>query len=109
MDIVDLDKAAIEIARKHLLQGISYREIGRIYHASPSTIHRRLTKWLSENRFELRDKAGDRSKAIVIAVDDDLGEALARKTGIWRARVVRISGVEQAFTYEYQDKPESEN
>ena len=34
---------------------------------------------------------------------------MVRKTGIWRARVVRISGVEEAYTEHYLEKPESES
>jgi DNA-binding transcriptional regulator LsrR (DeoR family) len=109
MDIIDLDKTAIEIARKHLLQGISYREIGNIYHASPSTIYRRLTKWLNENRFELRDKVKDGDGPTKIEVDDDLGEALVRKTGLWRARVVRISRLETASYEKERKTPEKED
>jgi uncharacterized protein YjcR len=60
MDVIDLDKSAAEIARKHLLKGMTFRELGRIYHASPSTIQRRLTKWLAKNRFDLHDRMGEK-------------------------------------------------
>ncbi len=101
MEIIDLDKSAAEIARKHLLNGVSFRDLGQIYHASPSTIQRRLTKWLVENRFDLRDRMGERKTAVIIARDDELGERLARKMGIWRARVVHITGAEEAYRAEY--------
>ena len=65
-----------------------------MYYTSPSTIHRRLTKWLAEGRFELQDKTVANNDMRVVARDDGLGEELVRRTGIWRARVVRIAGVE---------------
>ena len=109
MEIIDLDKLALEIAQKHLLQNISYRELGKTYYASPSTIHRRLRQWLTGNRFELHDKLAAKTNAFINGRDDDLGEMLVRKTGIWRARVVRISGVEPACTQSYLEKRESES
>jgi DNA-binding transcriptional regulator LsrR (DeoR family) len=107
MDTINLDNLALEIARKHLLKSMSFRELGELYYAAPSTIHRRLIKWLKEDRFDLRDKQADTQTAFIIARDDDLAETLVRKTGIWRARVVRISGVESAYTRQYQENPES--
>jgi DNA-binding transcriptional regulator LsrR (DeoR family) len=100
MDVIDLDKSAAEIARKHLLKGVSFRELGRTYHASPSTVQRRLTRWLTENRFDLRDRMSEKKTAVIVARDDELGERLARKTGIWRARVVQITGAEEAYRTE---------
>jgi|GEM_PF-634779 len=108
MEIIDLDKSALEIARKHLLQNISYRELGKKYYASPATIHRRLTKWLSEGRFDLHDKLEGKTAAFISAREDELGELLTRKTGIWRARVARISGVEPAYTLQIPEKPDPE-
>jgi DNA-binding transcriptional regulator LsrR (DeoR family) len=107
MDVIDLDNQALEIARKHLLENISFTELGRLYYAAPSTIHRRLARWLADDRFELKDKQGERKTAFVSGKDDELGEVLARKTGIWRARVVRITGVEPAYTQEYLGNPAS--
>ena len=109
MDVIDLDNLASEIARKHLLENVSFRELGKMYYTSPSTIHRRLTKWLADGRFELQDKLGTKKAAFAISRDDSLGEALVRKTGIWRARVVRISGVEEAYTEHYLEKPDSQS
>jgi len=109
LDIIDLDKLASEIARKHLLENVSFRELGKMYYTSPSTIHRRLTKWLAEGRFALQDKTATNNDVRVISRDDGLGEELVRKTGIWRARVVRISGVEEAYTEHYLEKPDSQN
>ncbi len=106
MDVIHLDKQALDIARKHLLENVSFRELSRRYYVSPSTIHRRLAKWLNENRFDLLDRA-ESGTAIAGAVDEGLGEALARKTGIWRARAVRVEGVDAAFTDQYREKPQS--
>ncbi|MGA7728965.1 MAG: hypothetical protein WBQ62_05660 [Dehalococcoidales bacterium] len=107
MDIIDLDKLASEIARKHLLENVSFRELGKMYYTSPSTIHRRLTKWLAEGRFELQDKTVANNDMRVVARDDGLGEELVRRTGIWRARVVRIAGVEAACSGNNGEQPES--
>lgn len=107
MEIIDVEKVALEIASKHLLKNTSFRELGHTYYASPSTIHRRLTKWLKEDRFELRDKFAGKISAFISAQENELGELLARKTGIWRARVVRVSGVEEAYKYQSSEKPES--
>jgi DNA-binding transcriptional regulator LsrR (DeoR family) len=96
LDIIDLDNLASEIARKHLLENVSFRELGKMYYAAPSTIHRRLKKWLADGRFELQDKTAADNDVRVISRDDALGEELVRRTGIWRARVVRIAGVEAA-------------
>jgi DNA-binding transcriptional regulator LsrR (DeoR family) len=109
MNIINLDNLALEIARKHLLKNVSFKDLGQSYYAAPSTIHRRLKKWLDEDRFDIQDKLANRKTAFVTARDDDLGEALARQTGVWRARVVRISGVEQAYTPQYQERPETVN
>jgi len=57
MDVIDLDKLASEIARKHLLENVSFKELGKMYYTSPSTIHRRLTKWLGGAGAEDRDMA----------------------------------------------------
>ncbi|MFC1946737.1 sugar-binding domain-containing protein [Chloroflexota bacterium] len=92
---IDLDQVALEIARKHLLEKVSFKELGRIYYASPSTIQRRLMKWLEDNRFDITDKLKP-ARPVVVKRDDRLAEELARKTGIWRARVVRISGLDEA-------------
>jgi len=109
MEVIDLDNLALEIAQKHLLKNISYKDLGKTYYASPSTIHRRLRQWLAENRFELHDKLAAKTNAVINGRDDDLGEMLVRKTGIWRARVVRISGVEPAYTRNYLEKRDSES
>ncbi len=109
MDIIDLDNLAAEIARKHLLENVSFRELGKIYYAAPSTIHRRLKKWLADGRFDLQDKQTAKKASFTISRDDSLGEDLVRKTGIWRARVVRITGVDEAYTEHYLEKPETES
>ena len=107
MDIINLDKLALEIARKRLLSNVSYKELGQQYFTSPSTIHRRLSTWLKENRFDLQDKQAARQTAYVEGKDDSLAAELVRKTGIWRARVAHIAGVEPAYTEQYLAEPES--
>jgi DNA-binding transcriptional regulator LsrR (DeoR family) len=109
MDIIDLDSQALEIAKKHILQNVSFKDLGRIYYTSPSTVHRRLMKWLREERFELRDKLAGKKTAYISGREDGLAESLARSTGIWRARVVSVNGVEPAFTQQYLEKPESQD
>ncbi len=76
-----------------------------MYYAAPSTIHRRLKKWLAEGRFELQDKTPANNDVRVISRDDSLGEELVRRTGIWRARVVRIAGVEAACAENNGEQP----
>jgi DNA-binding transcriptional regulator LsrR (DeoR family) len=108
MGEIDLDKMAVEIARKHLLENINFKKLSEIYYAAPSTIHRRLKKWLEEGRFTLQDKQVNNGAKIMLPRDEILGEELVRKTGIWRTRVVQISGVDEAFTDDYLCKPDSE-
>lgn len=111
MGEIDLDEMALEIARKHLLENISFKKLSEKYYAAPSTIHRRLKKWLQEERFALQDKQGkqvNKGANIILPRDEILGEELVRKTGIWRARVVQISGVDEAYTDDYTCKPDSE-
>jgi len=109
LDIIDLDSLASEIARKHLLENVSFRELGKMYFAAPSTIHRRLKKWLADGRFELQDKTAANNDVRVISRDDGLGEELVRRTGIWRARVVRIAGVEAACSENNGEPPVGES
>lgn len=108
METIDLEEAALDIARKHLLQNVSYRELGRTYYTAPSTVQRRLVKWLKEGRFELHDRFESVARARIESLDDELAEALVSRTGIWRARVARITGVEAACGFQYLEKPESE-
>ena len=96
---IDLDQVALEIARKHLLEKVSFKELGKMYYASPSTIQRRLMKWLEDNRFDIIDKLKP-ARPVVLKRDDRLAEELARKTGIWRARVVWISGLDKSESEE---------
>jgi len=103
MDTINLDNVALEIARKRLLQGVSYKELAAQYYTSASTIHRRLTAWLKEDRFDLADRLAARKTAFIVGKDDTLAAQLVRKSGIWRARVVRISGVEAAYSEQYLD------
>ncbi|MDD5191002.1 MAG: sugar-binding domain-containing protein [Dehalococcoidales bacterium] len=108
MEKIDLEKAAPEIARKRLLKNMSYRALGAEYYVSPATIHRRLASWLALNRFELQDTLAGQSNAHISIQDDELGERLARKTGIWRARVVQITSVESACRPPSTEKPDIE-
>lgn len=108
MGEIDLDNMALEIARKHLLENISFKDLGETYYSGPSTIHRRLKKWLKEGRFALEDIQADNPANMELTKDDSLAEELVRKTGIWRARVVQIPGVDAAYTDDYLSVPESE-
>jgi DNA-binding transcriptional regulator LsrR (DeoR family) len=108
MDNINLDHVALEIARQRLLHNTSYKELARLYFTSPSTIHRRLTNWLKENRFDIQDKLAIKKTATVVGKDDKLAAELVQRTGIWRARVVQISGVDAAYTQQYLEEPESE-
>jgi DNA-binding transcriptional regulator LsrR (DeoR family) len=108
MDNINLDHVALEIARQRLLHNTSYKDLARLYFTSPSTIHRRLTNWLKENRFDLQDKLAVKKTAAVAGKDDKLAAELVQRTGIWRARVAQISGVDAAYTEQYLEEPESE-
>lgn len=108
MDNINLEHVALEIARQRLLRNTSYKELARLYFTSPSTIHRRLTNWLKENRFDLQDKLATKKTAMVVGKDDKLAAELVQRTGIWRARVAQISGVDAAYTEQYLEEPESE-
>ena len=103
MEHDELEAQALDIARDHLLYDKSLRELAVIYAASPSTLHRRLAAWKKEGRFELLDRR--MFSARIGSQDGVLQEELARKTNLWRARVVRIEGVEHAATPEYLDDP----
>jgi DNA-binding transcriptional regulator LsrR (DeoR family) len=98
-----LEPLALAIATDHLLRGKSLRELASIYAASPSTLHRRLASWKKEGRFELLDRR--MFSAHVGQQDGPLQEELARKTDVWRARVVSIEGVELASTEDYLRDP----
>ena len=97
----DFDQEALEIAKKYLLERWTLKELAAEYYRSPATLHRRLTGWLDQNRFDLVDNLDDRSAARVVDVDDQLGEQLAARTKIWRAQVASISGAEEAETEGY--------
>src|SRR5262245_61937646 len=98
-DADDLDGQAVSIATDHLLRGRPLRELASVYSASASTLHRRLTSWRAEGRFELVDKRS--LAAQVVSREERLEEELARHTRIWRARVVRVDGVDPAATDDY--------
>jgi DNA-binding transcriptional regulator LsrR (DeoR family) len=108
LDTINLDSFALEIARKRLLQGISYKELARQYYTSPSTIHRRLAVWLRENRFDIQDRLAFKKNASITGKDDRLAGELVRRATIWRARVVQIEGVEAAYTDQYQSESHDE-
>lgn len=102
-----LETLALEIATQNLLKGKSLKQLSQTYPYAPSTIHRRLKTWLAADRFELVDKLESSTTEHVIDIDGRLGEMLAKKTKIWRARVARISGVDAAYTHQYLEKPDS--
>lgn len=96
----DLERNAQEIARKRLLDQASFRDLGRHYGYAPSTIHRRLMRWLQEGRFELIDRHEGGAPRL-LGYDEDLENALVRKTSLWRARVAYVAGAEAATTDSY--------
>src|SRR5262245_12455081 len=98
-DTDELDRQAAAIASDHLLRGKSLRSLAAVYPASASTLHRRLTAVRREGRFELLDKRS--LAARIVSRDERLEEELAHKTRLWRARVVRIDGVDPASTQDY--------
>lgn len=98
-----LENSALEITREYLLKRTHLAVLGQQYHAAPSTVHRRINKWLSEGRFELVDKSDHQAVSRVIEVDTELEEKLVQKTKIWQARIVKVSGTEKAYTEQYME------
>src|SRR5438552_8688007 len=75
----DLERNAREIASRRLLDRASFRDLGQHYRYAPTTIHRRLTSWLQQGRFELIDRH-DGAAPHLLGYDEDLENALVRKT-----------------------------
>ena len=78
-----------------------------MYHRSPATLHRRLTKWLDSGRFELTDTQTAESIPRVVGIDERLSEALSGRTHIWRAHVAVVEGVGDAYSTNYLRPDES--
>ncbi len=98
-----LGNGALEIAREYLLKKVHLEVLGQKYHAAPSTVHRRLNKWLSEGRFDLVDKFDGKSNLQPIELDTELEEKLVQKTKIWQARIVKVSSLERTYTDLYRE------
>ena len=96
-----LDQFALEIARRNKLEGESLQKLSSIFPAGATTLHRKLKGWLEEGRFELTDKWSGQTTAFQAAIDEPLGERLARETSIRRARVAHLTGVEPANGEDY--------
>ena len=103
-----LDQFALEIARRNKLDGESLQKLSKIFPAGATTLHRKLKGWLEEGRFELTDKWSGRTTALQAAIDEPLGERLARETAIRRARVAHLTGVEAAAGEDYRMQGASE-
>ena len=97
----DLNAEALDIARKYLLGRSTLKELAVEYHRSAATLHRRLTRWLDDGRFELIDTARVQSTPRVLGVDNGLSEELTARTKIWRAHVGTIDGVDGAYSEDY--------
>ena len=107
-DVVDdLDGEALEIAAKYLLDRWTLKQLASRYHRSPATLHRRLTKWLDDGRFELVDTRTAESVPRVVGIDERLSEALSGRTHIWRAHVAVVEGVGDAYSTNYLRPDES--
>lgn len=100
----DLERNAREIAARRLLDQVSYRDLAHHYGYAASTIHRRLTGWLREGRFELIDRH-DGGAPRLLGYDEELENALVRRTALWRARVAHVAGAEAATTDKYLGNP----
>ena len=103
-----LDQFALEIARRNKLEGESLQKLSAIFPAGATTLHRKLKGWLEEGRFELTDKWSGQTTAMQAAIDEPLGERLARETSIRRARVTHLTGVEAATGEDYRMQATSE-
>ena len=99
-----LDQYALEIARRNKLDGESLQKLSKIFPAGATTLHRKLKGWLEEGRFDMVDTWNDQSTTFPasISIDEPLGERLARETGIRRARVARLTGVDAAAGEDYR-------
>ena len=97
----DLDGEALEIATRYLLDRWTLKRLAGTYHRSPATLHRRLARWLDDGRFELVDTRAAQTSPRVVGIDERLSEALSGRTHIWRAQVVVIEGVGDAFSEDY--------
>ncbi len=104
-----LESQALDIATAHLLRRESLVELGREYHFAASTIHRRLSKWLDQGRFELVDRLDSRTMAHALDTNYRLSNELKQATGIWRAIVANIFGAEAAQTDQYLEDPCTQN
>ena len=103
-----LDQFALEIARRNKLEGESLQKLASTFPAGATTLHRKLKAWLEEGRFELIDKWSGQTTGLQGAIDEPLGERLARETAIRRARVVHLTGVEAASGEDYRIQATSE-
>ena len=97
-----LDQFALEIARRNKIEGESLKKLSGIFPAGATTLHRKLKGWLEEGRFELIDKWSGPTTALQAAIDEPLGERLARETAIRRARVAHLTGVDAATGEDYR-------
>jgi hypothetical protein len=70
----DLNAEALDITKKYLLGCSTLKELAVEYHRSAATLHRRLTKWLDEGRFDLVDTAGVQSSPRVLGINNSLSE-----------------------------------
>ena len=97
----DLDGGALEIGTRYLLDRWTLKQLASRYHRSPATLHRRLSKWLDDGRFELVDTRTAESVPRVVGINDRLSDALSGRTQIWRAHVAVIDGVDDAYSENY--------
>ena len=97
----DLDGEALEIATRYLLDRWTLKQLAGRYHRSPATLHRRLSKWLDDGRFELADTRAEEATPRVAGVDEHLSDALSDRSDIWRAHVAVIEGAGDAYSEEY--------
>ena len=97
----DLDGEALEIATRYLLDRWTLKQLAGRYHRSPATLHRRLAKWLDDDRFELIDTRAVEATPRVVDIDERLSEALSGCAGIWRAQVAVVEGVGDAYSEDY--------
>ena len=97
----DLDGEALEIATRYLLDRWTLKQLAGTYHRSPATLHRRLSKWLDDSRFELVDTRAAQTSPRVVGIDERLSEALSDRTRIWRASVAVVEGVGDAYSESY--------
>ena len=100
-----VEQSALDIARRNRLEGTSLKKLSQEFNMGVTTLHRKLARWIKQDRFELIDRWS--SPTLDVPTDEPLGESLAQETSIRRARVADVTGVEAAYGPDYRQSADS--